>query len=112
MLIRKSLAYSLIGLILLGNSAVQAGGGSAPLLGSDQSSSNQRDPLPSCVHTKFGAGDDTDVTVTNNCSYPVTLKFDYLGPNVTQDISPGNNFSDGAIGLNGIYCCPNYSRCS
>lgn len=75
----------------------------------DQCSSNQRLPLPKCASAVYKNG----VTITNNCSYKVTVKVDIAnGSDKLININPRTQATVTTSKRLKVNCCPIYSQCA
>jgi hypothetical protein len=76
----------------------------------DDCGKEDRVSTPPCVG-KWGG--NSDLGVINNCDYPVTLKFDWRGPDARVTLQPGKEYTNNnySIWTTTISCCPKYGRC-
>ena len=76
----------------------------ALVLAGDNCGNNDRAPLPDCV-----ASTASPFTITNNCSYKVTVKIARASANGSRvDIAQGATVSNERPGT--LFCCPRYNR--
>jgi hypothetical protein len=81
----------------------------------DKCGTKDRVELPTCVALKRASvmGGKGSLTVVNNCSYLLTVKFDKPGNDVRRDIAPGSETTvkTDPYATN-TWCCPRYNKCA
>lgn len=77
----------------------------------DDCGESDRVPLPRCVAVSRIRGTNPGVRVHNNCSYPITVKFDKSGGDMRSDIPSGQRHEVAAPEDTDVLCCPRYNRC-
>ena len=88
---------------------------SASPVWADKCSKSDRVSLPDCVETQSQAN---GWWVDNNCSHPVTIKFDQPGSDARLTFQPdspgrsGRSFTSQGKPEAKLSCCPRYNSCS
>ena len=80
----------------------------------DDCGREDRVTVPKCVY--YGITTVADPWVRNDCSHPVTLKWDQSGSDHRQTFQPGE-YKSTLSKVKGedrtrIYCCPRYNSCA
>lgn len=79
----------------------------------DKCGTKDRVPLPPCALSGRVLGTQEGMWVQNNCSYPITVKFDKPGPDIRKDVLPGKRIEEKAPPYDTkLTCCPRYNQCA
>jgi len=81
----------------------------------DNCGPKDRVPLPACAYKGEAAVDrKPGLFVQNNCSYPITVKFDVpILSDIRKDVPAGGRVEQGNVprGSTEVFCCPRYNSC-